>query len=92
MPFSFRLDPATARKIRRLAAASGRTKSAVVREAMDQYEPDRRPADAGEPESAYDRLKAFIGVVRFGDAQYSRNTHTKYRASLAAKHRARRPR
>lgn len=90
MPFSFRLDPATARKIRRLAAATGRTKSAVVREAMEQYEPNRPPAESGE--SAFDRLKAFVGVARFGDAQASRDTHRKYRASLAAKHRARRPR
>lgn len=90
MPFSFRLDPATARKIRRLAAATGRTKSAVVREAMEQYQAERRPA--GEAESAYDRLKPFIGVVRFGDAQYSRDTHTKVRAAVAAKRRARRPR
>ena len=90
MPFSLRLDAGTEAKIRRLSAATGRSKSAVVRDAVEQYapEPDSAPIVG---ESAFDRLKAYIGSVRMGGANFSRDTHAKYRASLRRKHRAKRP-
>ena len=91
MPFSLRLDPDTEAKIRKLTAATGRSKSAVVREAVAQYAPDSDAA-ATPGESVFDRLKPFIGVVGAGGAHYSRRTHTKYRELLRRKHRARRPR
>jgi predicted DNA-binding protein len=91
VPFSLRLDPETEAMIRRLSAASGRSKSEVVREAVAHYAADRessRPAG----ESAYDRLKPIIGIIRSGGANYSSQTHAKYRELLRRKHRARRPR
>lgn len=91
MPFSLRLDPDTEAMIRRLSASSGRSKSEVVREAVAHYAADsetRRPAG----ESAYDRLKPVIGIVRTGGANYSSQTHAKYRELLRRKHRGRRPR
>ena len=91
MPFSLRLDPDTEAKIRQLTAATGRSKSEVVREAVAQYAPDRDSAPA-PGESAFDRLKPFIGTVSTGGAHYSKRTHTKYRELLRQKHRARRPR
>ena len=90
MPFSLRLDPETEAKIRSLTAATGRSKSEVVREAVAQYAPDRDPAVPGA--SAFDRLKPFIGVVATGGAKSSTETHTKYRELLRRKHRARRSR
>ena len=91
MPFSFRLDPETEAKIRRLTATTGRSKSEVVREAVAQYAPDAGAVGtAGE--SAYDRLKPFVGVIGTGGAQYSGDTHAKYRALLQRKRRARRSR
>ena len=92
MPFSIRLDPDTEKKIRRLAKATARSKSAVVREAMAQYDPDGAGAPNAGGDSAFDRLKPFIGVVRSGGADFSRDTHAKYRAAVARKHRDRRPR
>ena len=92
MPFSLRLDSDTEAKIRRLSAATGRSKSAVVREAVEQYapDPDSTPAPG---QSAFDRLKAYVGIVRTGGANFSSDTHAKYRALLLRrKHRARRPR
>ncbi|MBF8301117.1 MAG: 1 protein [Acidobacteria bacterium] len=91
MPFSLRLDPDTEAKIRKLTAATGRSKSDVVREAVAHYAAD---ADAAAPQeaSAFDRLKPFIGVVNTGGANYSNDTHTKYRERLRQKHRATRPR
>ncbi len=91
MPFSLRLDPVTEAKIRRLTTATGRSKSEVVREAVAQYAPDRDAAPA-PGESAFNRLKPFIGTVGTGGTNYSNRTHAKYRALLQRKHRARRPR
>ncbi|MSO45998.1 MAG: CopG family transcriptional regulator [Acidobacteria bacterium] len=91
MPFSFRLDPDTEAKIRKLTTATGRSKSEVVREAVAQYAPDRDAVPA-PGESAFDRLKPFVGVVSTGGMDYSKQTHLKYRDLLRRKHRARRPR
>jgi hypothetical protein len=86
-----RLDPDTEATIRRLSAATGRSKAEVVREAIARY-----GAEAGASpvagESAFDRLKPFIGTVATGRTDSSKNTHGKYRALLQRKHRARRAR
>lgn len=91
MPFSLRLDPDTEAKIRRLSATMGRSKSEVVREAVARFAPwfDTAP-DRGE--SAYERLRPYVGIVRTGGANYSRETHTKYRALLKRRRRERRSR
>jgi Arc/MetJ-type ribon-helix-helix transcriptional regulator len=91
MPFSLRLDSKTEAMIRRLAAASGRSRSDVVREAVARYsaEADASPASG---ESAWDRVKVYAGVVSTGGANYSTDTHAKYRDQLRRKHRARRTR
>lgn len=90
MPFSVRLDASTEAKIRRLARATGQSKSSVVREAMAQYEVDSD--SKGEIASALDRLRSYVGIVGSGGAQYSTDTHAKYRALLIRKHRGRRTR
>ena len=89
MPFSLRLDPETEAMFRRLTALTGRSKSEVLREAVAHYAPDRNPPPC---ESAFDRLKPFIAVVSTGGANYSRQTHAKYRALLRRTHRAGRSR
>lgn len=91
MPFSLRLDPETEARIRRLAQATGRSKSAVVREAMAQYAPDQPAATEG-PASLLERLGSVVGSVSTGGADLSSDTHVKYRASLARRHRGRRSR
>ncbi len=45
MPFSLRLDAGTEALLRRLAKAQGRSKSAVVREAVEHYGNRETPAD-----------------------------------------------
>ena len=84
MPFSFRLDPETEAKIRRLAAKTGKSRSTVVREAVEKYaaEEDTTPAKG---ETAYDRLKPYIGKASTGGANYSIDTHAKFRAILEEK-------
>ena len=91
MPFSLRLDPETEARIRRLSADTGRSRSAVVREAVAHYA-SMRDANARPASSAYDRLKPFVGVVDTGGANLSTDTHAKYRESLRRKHRAQRSR
>lgn len=90
MAFSLRLDDATLAVIRRMAATQGRSRSAVVREAVAEYGArfDRVPSGA---QSALDRLRPFVGVVGLGGASLSSDTHAKYRALVQRKHRARRP-
>jgi predicted transcriptional regulator len=89
MPFSVRFDRDTERRVVRLAQATGRTRSQVVREAVAAYdvEPRREPARRA---TAYDRLARFIGVGRGGDPTLSRRTGEAFRQLLKA--RARRSR
>lgn len=95
MPFSFRPDPETEALIRRVAARTGWSKSQVVREAVAQYGRDPEPRDAGrrlDASTALARLRPYLGVVDSGGAQFSRNTHAKYRNLLRRKLRERRAR
>jgi predicted DNA-binding protein len=86
MPYSFRLDPDTEARIRRLSADTGKSRASVVREAVARYYAARE-GNAAPAASAYDRLKAFVGVVRGGTANLSSGTDARYRASLRRKHR-----
>lgn len=91
MPFSLRLDPETEARIRRLANATGKSRSAVVREAMAQYMVDGE-APSPDAVSTLDRLGAYAGVVGTGGANLSSDTHQKYKASLERERRGRRSR
>jgi predicted DNA-binding protein len=86
MPFSFRLDPETEARIRRLAAKTGKSRSMVVREAVEKYAAEDEEASARGP-TAYDRLKPYIGIASTGGKNYSQNTHEKFRAILEEKRR-----
>ena len=90
MAFSFRLDPRTEAKIRRVAKATGRSKSAVVREALEQYS-TAEVMQVNFGRSALDRLRPFAGIISTA-GQFSTDTHAKFGAMLARKHRARRSR
>ena len=87
MPFSLRLDADTEARIRRIALATGRSKSAVVRDAMSRYA-DAELLEAAHAQSTLSRLGSFIGVVSTGQ-QHASDTHMKYRAALKRKHRGR---
>ena len=90
MPFSLRFDAATEARIRRLARATGKSKSAVVREAMARY--GLEEGEAPSELSALDRLGPLVGIVASGGADLSSDTHAKYRTSLLQTRRVRRPR
>lgn len=88
MPFSLRFDPDTERRIRELASTTGRSRSAVVREAVAHYASDADRSKLAVA-TAFDRLRAYVGVADSGGAQLSKDTHEKYHAALGEKHRAR---
>jgi predicted transcriptional regulator len=87
MPFSLRLDSDTEARIRRLTRLTGRSKAAVIRDAVAQYAAEGDLVTRGE--TAFDRLGPFVGVIDTGGAQLSSGTHAKYRAAVRAKRRGR---
>ena len=87
MPFTFRLDPETEAHIRRLARETGRSKSAVVREAMAEYVA-AEVRQVTFARTALDRVRPFAGIVST-TGQGSTDTHRKFRTALERKHRGR---
>ena len=90
MAFSLRLDPQTETEIRRLAEATGRSKSAVVREAMRAYAA-AQVQEVKYARTALERLRPFVGIVA-GEGDGSIRTHEKFRSIVEHKHRGRRRR
>jgi len=89
MPFSVRLDDRTEALIDRLARRTGRSRSAIVREAVALY-----GASTDDPRSAFEKLEPIVGVVHSGRGDLSRDTGRRFTALLKEKQarRARRPR
>jgi hypothetical protein len=80
---SVRVSERTRREVGRLARASGRTESAVVREAIEEYV-GRTPAPG-----PYEALRDVIGMVEGGPTDLSEKTGEKFRALLLARRAAR---
>ena len=80
---SVRVGDRTHREVARLARASGRTESAVVREAIEEYVAS---APAARP---YEALRDVIGMVRGGPTDLSVRTGEKFRAMLEGRRAAR---
>lgn len=81
---SLRVSEKVRREVARLARASGRTESAVVRDAIEDYV-ERTP-----PPSPYEALQDVIGMVVGGPADLSERTGEKFRALLLGRRAARR--
>ena len=80
---SVRVSERTRREVARLARASRRTESAVVREAIEDYV-ERAPATR-----PYEALQDVIGMVKGGPSDLSERTGEKFRALLLARRAAR---
>lgn len=76
---SVRVSEAARREVARLARASGRTESAVVRDAIEHYV-GRTP-----PPRPYEALRDVIGMVEGGPTDLSERTGEKFRARLRAR-------
>jgi len=87
MPTSFRLDPETEALLRRIARASGRSRSWVVREALVAY-----GATSAHGRSPYDLMAPFIGAGGTGLTDASEGTGQAFAALAREKVRVRRSR
>lgn len=84
MPVSVRLDPETEKRLRRLVQVTGRTKSTLIREAIERF--DRTLQDDTGP-STYERLRKFIGAVDLGGEVTGRGAEEALRAGFGHKDR-----
>lgn len=80
MPTSVRLDPQTESLLKRLARASGRTKSEVIREALQRMA--SASAEAAEPETAYHAIEDLIGIADDGPEDLAEQHKTRFREKL----------
>lgn len=64
MVTSVRLDAATEQTLTRLARATGKTKSELIREALRKF--SERALDASAGVTAYDRLADVVGIANLG--------------------------
>lgn len=91
MPTSVRLDARTERLIRRLAKRRGRTKSELIRMAIEALAREAAEAEARAGGlSAYDRVAHVIGVADSGGAALSERTGERFRDILIKRARGRR--
>lgn len=81
MPTSVRLDDKTEAILLRLAAKSGKTKSAIIREAIERYERET----TGSRPSLYDELVDLIGVGHGGDPQLAERSEEILRGKFRKK-------
>jgi len=84
MPTSVRLDPETEALLKRLARRSGRSKSAVLREAVRRMA--EAPSEAAEGETVYSMISDLVGVASGGPKTLAREHRKTYRNALAQKH------
>jgi hypothetical protein len=83
MPISVRLDPKTENLVNRLARRKGRTKSAVIREALVAL--SRAEGEAGARTSPYEAIAHLIGCAHGGPKDLSERTGEKLRKLLLAR-------
>ena len=85
MPTSVRLDPETELLLRRLAQRSGRSKSDVIREALNRLAEE---STGGVAEGdLYASVADLMGCIRGGTRPPARQHKRTYRESLEKKHR-----
>lgn len=90
MPTSVRLDPKTEGMIRRLAKQRGRTKSELIRAAIEALAREATEAEARGSLSAYDRVAHVVGIADSGGARLSERTGERFRDILIKRARGRR--
>jgi predicted DNA-binding protein len=92
MPTSVRLDARTETLIRRLAKRDGRTKSEVIRAAIESLAREAAEAEArAGAVSAYDRIAHVVGIADSGGANLSERTGEQFRDLLVRRARGRHP-
>jgi predicted transcriptional regulator len=91
MPTSVRLDARTEGLIRRLAKRRGRTKSELIRTAIESLAREAAAAEARPGRvSAYDRVAHVVGIADSGGARLSERTGERFRDILMKRARGQR--
>jgi hypothetical protein len=85
MPLTVRIDIKTERLIERLARKRGRSKSEVVRDAIDVLAREIQRQEKNE--RPYDAVRDLIGSIRGGPSDLSMRTGELFRQMLHAKRR-----
>jgi hypothetical protein len=85
MPTSLRLDARTERVVRALARRTGRTKSQVIRDAIEQLV--RAEPETDTASSVYEAWADVIGCAAGGPGNLSERTGARFRAGLVARQR-----
>lgn len=80
MPTSVRLDPETEALLHRLARSSGRTKSEVIREALQRMA--AATTEAAEPESLYQAIEDLVGIADDGPDDLAEQHKKRFRETL----------
>jgi predicted DNA-binding protein len=80
MPTSVRLDPETEALLRRLARSSGRTKSEIIREALQRMA--AASAEAAESESLYQAIEDLVGIAHNGPEDLAEQHKSRFREKL----------
>jgi len=76
---SVRVSEKTRQAVARRARASGRTESAVVREAIENY------VERDATEAPYEALRSLVGIVRDGPSDLSERSGVRVRSLLLAR-------
>ena len=90
MPFSVRLDPKMVSKLAKIAMATNRPVSDVVREAVAQYIVNQTSGE--DVVAPYERMKHLIGCVSLGSRRSGESTGDAFFRLLQEQRRARRAR
>jgi hypothetical protein len=85
MIVSFRLPSTTRSRLLKLVRQTGKTQSALIREALDLLA--RESAREAESKGPYDAIAHLIGCVRGGPPDLSTNTGAHFRRLLQARRR-----
>lgn len=85
MPLTVRVDPKTERLIQRLARKRGRSKSDVIRDAIDVLV--KREQEEEKTERPYEAARDLIGSVHGGPFDLSERTGDRLRRMLQDRHR-----
>lgn len=80
MPLTVRIDPKTERLIQRLARKRGRSKSEVIRDAIDILA--KHAQEQEKTESPFEAVRDLVGSVRGGPSDLSERTGDRFRKML----------
>ncbi len=89
MPMTVHLDPKTEAIVRRLARKTGRTKSAIIREAILLLSADEKRPASGR--TLYDQMADLIGVGRGGPRDLASRSEEIPQGLFSRRHDRRRP-